>query len=270
MSRTRSLVLAGLGVAVCGSMAAAQIVVTDPAVTIKNGIVATLRQQVLDTTTQQAAQLQRMARRLSAFADLSRYAITDDDTPKWRIHLWLGEQFLYANPYNAALNYGDTDGAGFEQVARERITPGEELAGFGEEGLDGEAAIRAQLATLDAADSTIIAATDQTGQLRYNGRQELAAIEALEGDTLDPSLTQGTTAVLDKISGAGVIRARQQQARIQFMTGIVEQLLVDNKRSRDTEAAVMNMQLQRLRYGQTAGASLVAGAANDLRSWKQP
>ena len=25
----------------------------------------------------------------------------------WRIHVFLGEQFLYANPYNAALNYGD-------------------------------------------------------------------------------------------------------------------------------------------------------------------
>src|SRR5262249_31115119 len=153
------------------------------------------------------------------------------------------EQFLFANPYNAALNYGDRDGSAFEEVARQRETPGEELAGFGEEGLDAQAAIAAQLATLDVADSSIIAATDQTGQLRYNGRKELAAIEALETDTLDPSLTQGTTAVLDKVSGAGLIRARQQQARIQFMTGIVEQLLVDNKRARDTEAAAMNMQL---------------------------
>ena len=270
MSRTRSLVLAGFGVVVCGGVAAAQIVVTDPAVTIKNAIVATLRQQVLDTTTQQAEKLYRMAKRLSAFADLNRYAISDDDTPKWRIHTFLGEEFLYANPYDAALNYGDRDGAAFEEVARQRETPGEELAGFGEEGLDAEAAIAAQLATLDAADSTIIASTDQTGQLRYNGRKELAAIEALESDTLDPSFTQGTTAVLDKISGASLIRARQQQARIQFMAGIVEQLLVDNKRDRDTEAAAMNMQLERLTYGRAAGTSLVAGAANDLRSWKQP
>lgn len=270
MSRKHSLMLAGIGVTVFAGAAAAQIVITDPAVTIKNTIVATLRQQVLDTATQQAAQIRRMARRLSAFADLSRYAISDDDTPKWRIHVFFGDEFLYANPYNAALNYGDRDGAAFEEVARQREMPGAELSSFGEEGLDTEAAIAAQLATLDAADSSIIAATDQTGQLRYNGRKELAAIEALETDTLDPSLTQGSTAVLDKISGAGLIRARQQQARIQFMTGIVEQLLVDNKRARDTEASAMNMQLQRLLYGRTAGASLVAGAANDLRSWKQP
>lgn len=270
MSRTRTFVLTGVGVTVCAGVAAAQIVVTDPGVTIKNAIVATLTQQVVDTATQQAQRLYRMAKRLSAFSDLNRYAITDDDTPKWRIHTFLGEEFLYANPYDAALNYGDRDGTAFEEVARERQLPGEELGGFGEEGLDAETAIAAQLATLDVADSAIIASTDQTGQLRYNGRKELAAIEALEADTLDPSLTQGTTAVLDKISGASLIRARQQQARIQFLAGIVEQLLVDNKRARDTETATMNMQLERLRYGRVAGTSLVAGASNALRNWKQP
>ena len=104
-------------------------------------------------------------------------------------------------------------------------------------------AIRAQLATLDLADSTIVSGTDQDGQLRYNGRKELDAIEALQADVIDPSDDQSTAAVLDKVSGAGLIRARQQQARIQFLAAIVEQMVVDNKRSRDTEAAVMNMRL---------------------------
>ena len=94
----RLLTLAVVGVALFASLATAQIVVTDPAVTIKNAIVATLRQQVLDTATQQAQRLYRMARRLSAFSDLRKYAISDDDTPKWRIHVWLGDQFLYAKP----------------------------------------------------------------------------------------------------------------------------------------------------------------------------
>ena len=52
-----------------------------------------------------------------------------------------------------------------------------------------ESEVLTDQATLDAADSTMIAGTDQTGLLRYNGRQELAAIDALEGDTLDPSAT---------------------------------------------------------------------------------
>ena len=76
--------------------------------------------------------------------------------------------------------------------------------------------------------------------------------------------------MLDKLSGATVIRARQQQARLQFLAGIVDQLLVDSKRSRDTEAALMNMRLEALRDGRAAGGALVAGAADDLRGWRQP
>jgi hypothetical protein len=98
----------------------------------------------------------------------------------------------------------------------------------------------------------------------------LAAIDALEGDALNPSPSHSATAVLDKISGAALIGARQRQARIQFLGAIVEQLLVDNKRSRDTDAATMNMQLERLRWGRTANSSLVAGAADALRTWRQP
>jgi hypothetical protein len=47
-------------------------------------------------------------------------------------------------------------------------------------------------------------------------------------------------------------------------------LLIDNKRDRDTEAAVMNMQFGRLRYGPTANAALTASVCDDLRSWRQP
>ena len=79
-------------------------------------------------------------------------------------------------------------------------------------------------------------------------------------------LLTGTTAVLDKLSGAVLLETRNRDARMQFLTAIVEQLLVDNKRARDTEAAVMNMQLGRLRDGRAAGASLVSGAADDLRA----
>jgi hypothetical protein len=52
--------------------------------------------------TQQADRVQRMAKRLSALMNLDKYAPTDDDIPMWRIHLFLGEQFVFANPHNAA------------------------------------------------------------------------------------------------------------------------------------------------------------------------
>ena len=57
---------------------------------------------------------------------------------------------------------------------------------------------------------------------------------------------------------------------MEFLAAIVEQLLVDNKRARDAEAAAMNMQFGRLRDGRRAGLGLLAGAGDDLRSWKQP
>lgn len=270
MTRHRSIVLTAVALmGIGGALASAQIVVTDPATTIKNAAIAALKNEVFDVLTNQATRLRKMAKRLSLATNLDKYAVTD--TPEWRIHWFIDDgTFLYANPYNAALNYGDGSGRSFEEVARERVVPGTELTGLGGEDTAALDAITAELATLDVADSTIIAGTDQTGQLRYNGRRELDAITALEADVIDPSPSQSATAVLEKISGAGLIRARQQQARLQFLTGIVEQLLIDNKRSRDTETAVMNMQLNRLRDGRAANTALLAGAGDALRTWKQP
>ena len=272
MRRPRSLVLTIVcaSIALGTGVARAQLVVFDPAVTFKNVAIAALKEVLLDTLSSEADRLRQMAKRLSAYTDLRKYWIAEDDTPRWRIHPFQFEKFLYVNGYDAALNYGDRSGASFEAIARSRVDAAAVLAALDEAAPDAEAAILAQLATLDAADSSLIASTDQTGQLRYNGRKELAAIEALQDDALDPSADQSATAVLDKISGAGLIRAQQQQARMQFLAGIVEQLLVDNKRARDTEAAAMNMQLQRLRWGAATNRSLVAGAADDLRTWRQP
>jgi hypothetical protein len=99
---------------------------------------------------------------------------------------------------------------------------------------------------------------------------EMRAVDALERDVVDPSSAQSATAVVDKISAAVLLETRNRQARMQFLTAIVEQLLVDNKRARDAETAAMNMQLGRLRDGRTAGLGLLAGAGDDLRTWKQP
>lgn len=270
---TRSHIIPGVAIGallLSAGFARAQLVITDPAVTLRNTVIAVLKQQLLDRLTDEVDQIQKLAKRLSASTNLNKYALVDDDIPQWRIHLFLFEKFLYANGYNAALNYGDGAGSAYEDVARSRVQPGPELSNLAEMAPGAAAAVTAELANLDAADSSITAGTDQTGQLRYNGRRELAAIDVLQDDAVDPSQSQSATAVLDKISGAGLIRARQQQARMQFLAAIVEQLLVDNKRSRDAEAATMNMQLERLRWGSSASHSLVAGSGDDLRTWRQP
>jgi hypothetical protein len=251
---------------ICGSLsvdAVAQISVYDPAVTARNTATAVVEQFLLNTEQQQHSQLRRMAQRLSLLTSLAKYVL--DDPPRWRTH---GGDFLYANAYNDALIFGDPIGAAFLAVSHPvvdarglmaRLTPA------------AQRAFTSRLATLNLTDATAIAATHDTGQLRFNGRKhELQAIDALEAHVVDPSNEQSAAAVLDKISGAALIAARQRQARVQLLAGVVEQLLIDTKRARDADAAAMNMQLVTWRDGRAANEAFVAGSGHALRTWRQP
>jgi hypothetical protein len=67
-----------------------------------------------------------------------------------------------------------------------------------------------------------------------------------------------------------LIAARQRQARTQLLAGVVEQLLVDSKRARDTEAASLNMQMVAWRDARAINKAFVAGTGEALRTWRQP
>lgn len=247
------------------SLASAQWVINDPAITAKNAAIAILKEYLLNTQADQRRQLRKMSRRLSYVTNLDKYLVPD--VPRWRTH---GLPYPAYSPLTDALLsgivYGDSSGTGW---------------GAGTDPLERTAAllttlapaarraILARLATIDVADAVGIAALDDTGQLRFNGRRELAAINALEGDVLDPSQDQSTTAVLDKLSGAGVIAARQRQARTQLLAGVLEQLLIDNKRDRDSESETLNMQTRQWLAGQAANEAFVAGTGDALRTWRQ-
>jgi hypothetical protein len=248
---------------VCPAMA--QFVVTDPAVTARNSITATIQQWLSTVQRDQRLQIERMARRLSALTDLRKYGI--EKTPAWRIHDFLTDAVLFAHDYHAALNYGDGTGSAYTGVV-EPVLPADEAHGR----LSGTAwtDFRARLAAIDAADAVAIGGTNDTGLLRYNGRQEQAAIEALQAQVIDPSPEQSTTAVLEKINGAALVADRQRQARLQFVAAIVEQLLVDTKRARDTEATALNMQLATWREGPPVNNAFVSGTGDALRTWRQP
>lgn len=260
-------ILLGLAlVCVSGHVAHAQVVVYDPAVTFRNSVTATLKEYLLTVQREQHSQLRRMAQRLSMFTNLGKYTVPD--APRWRIHPWENnDAFLFSTAYNAALNYGDADGGAYLGVSQPLLSAVDAI------GLLTPAARRiltTQLATLDVATAAAIAATHDTGQLRYNGRRELLAIEGLDQDVTNGTLEQSTTAVLDKISGGVLIGARQRQARVQLLSGVVEQLLVEGKRTRDTEASTMNMQLVTWRDGQAVNAAFVSGSGDALRAWRQP
>lgn len=244
----------------------AQWVITDPSTTARNTITAVLKRSLLQTLTLQRERLQRMSARLSALTSLRKYVL--DEVPRWRTHAWDTDTFPYAAGYHAALTYGDRSGNAYLRVARHRLAVDAPLLAQLAPG--ARETMTRELATLDAADSMLIAATHQTGSLRLNGRRELDAIDALERHVVDPSDEQSLTAVLDKVSGAVLIETRQAQARLQLLAAVTEQLIVENKRSRDAETAAMNMQVGRWRDGHAANTALLSGAGADLRTWRQP
>jgi hypothetical protein len=267
MSSPLSLVLAVAGIFVVGSWtASAQIGVYDPAVTTRNTVTAIVKQSLLRTQQEQHSQLRRMAQRLSMFTNLAKYSLPD--APRWRIHDFENPELLaVSRALHAALNYGDAAGAAYLAASHPVQTDAQLLSRL------GAAARRlalSRLATLEAADAAAIAAIHESGRLRLNGRRELAAIEVLDAHVVDPTLEQSATAVLDKISGAALIGARQRQARIQLLAATVEQLLTDSKRARDTDAIALNMQLTAWRDGTAANEAFVRGSADALRTWRQP
>ena len=263
----RRLIWLATGLVLFGCIAVqAQIVVFDPAITIRNTTTAVIKELLANLQEQQRRQIRRMSRRLSFYSDLQRYKLPDP--PRWRIHIFDDpEAVLFAGTYHAALNYGDASGNAFRSVTVPVI---DARSLFGEEDPTAVREFAARLATINIADATAISATNDTGHVRYNGRREQVAIDQLDGDVLDPSDEQSATAVAEKLSGSALIAARQRQARAELLVGIVEQLLVDSKRSRDTEASLMNMQLTTWRIAGPSNAAFGAGMGDALRTWRQP
>ncbi len=257
-----AILVTALLVASSGTVSA-QLVVYDAATTARNTVTATLNQYLFETERLQHLKILDMARRLSALTNLRKYAL--EEVPRWRTH---GGDYFYAQPYNDALIFGDLAGNAFVELSQRLLA---EPALLDRLGPAARRLVEARLATVNVADAAAIAATHGTGQLRLLGRKnELPAIDALEADVVDPSSEQSTAAVLDKISGAALIGARQRQARIQLLVGMVEQLLVDSKRARDTDTAALAMQMTTWRDSRAAGDAFVSGSGDALRTWRQP
>jgi hypothetical protein len=261
----RRTVLAVVLVALGATATSAQIVVFDPAVTLRNSITAVVKAYLVNVQREQHRKLRRMARRLSMHTNLDKYAVPDP--PRWRTRR-PEDDVLFTHEYNLALIFGDASGSAYLGISEPVMAAQDALNGVSP---TARRAFAARLATVNVADAAAIAATNDTGLLRLNGRKfELQAINALEAHVIDPSNEQSATAVLDKISGATLIGARQRQARMQLLAGIVEQLLVDGKRARDTDAAAMDMQIVTWRDARIANHAFAAGTGDTLRRWRQP
>ena len=252
-----------IGICAAGQLTSAWgLVVTDAATTARNAITAALHRHILDTVASEYDRLQRMAARLSTQTDVRKYATLN--APSRR------SPFADTDGLVRALEYGDPTGAAYARVTRPRKSLSDALDSLNPASRD---VLERELATLDIADSALIAGVHQTGSFRSGSDREQQTIDQLEADVLNPSADHATAAVLDTISAAALIEARQKQARVRLLTSIAEQLLVDDKRVRDADAATLNMQLNRLKAqsdSEEGGDALLAGADDDLRTWRQP
>ncbi len=262
----RRFALVLLGVAFLGSTGHAQVVVTDPANTIRNAITAALKEYLLELQMSQHSQLRRMAQRLSFFTDLGKYSAPD--APRWRRHPGGDDEGgeMVSSLLQSALDFGDAEGTGYSGVIHRVVVDPAAMAAIPAAARN---TVERHLSTIDLADAVSVATIHNSGRLRFAGRAELRAIDALDASVIDGSLEQSATAILDKISGATLIGARQRQARSELLIGLVEQLAVDTKRERDTHAAALNMQISQWKH-EAAAAGAFAGTGDALRTWRQP
>jgi hypothetical protein len=209
------------------------------------------------------AQYQTLLRMSQGLGNMERYRIptvvgTEHDVQRWE----------YGRSWLQGLNIGDPTGTAYRGSARRLEHPGYTLQQLPPA---ARRAVEQAYASVDIADSVAQVGGHQVALVRGYSRRLQQAIDALEGDVVnaDPR-SHEMTAVLDKVAAGSLIARRQDMATNQLLSHSLEQLLARSKRLRDTEAATMNMRLGALRSGQAAGTSVVRGAADDLRTWRQP
>lgn len=255
----KSVVLAVILVAALALPARAQLVVVDPGNLTQAVLIAERTLREYETLWQQYQTILRMSQGLGRMDQyrIPTIGITGHDPSRWP----------YGAPWLQGLNSGDARGQLYRQTIRSLERPGTAL-----EGLPPTArrAIENSYATIELTDSIAETGAHQVALVRgYSGRLQQAT-QALEADVMNPaSRYHEMTAVLDKVAAAELLARRQDAATNQLMSHALEQLLARSKRMRDTEAATMNMRLLGMRNGRAAGDSLVRGAANDLRNWRQ-
>jgi hypothetical protein len=256
----RRLVLSLLFV-LAPAAARAQVPVIDALNLIETARTAYNTYQAYRQLVQEYELLVQMGRRA---AGMARYR-----TPEVPIIFHDPSRYLAGAPLLGALNSGDPTGQIYDSVIRfarrpETILPTLPAA----ERLDIERAF----ATIDISDSVGAMAGHQVGHVRTYANATTAAIRTLENDTLGgPDNEHYQTAILDRINAAQVIGRRQDAITNQLVSHLVEQALVQTKRERDTEAVVMSMRVNRLRYFREYSASFFTPAAEaTAAAWSQP
>ncbi len=238
----------------------AQLAVIDPANLAQAVLIVQRAQRHYEELQAQYRTIQRMAQGLG---NLDRYRIPAIAASQHQVGRW-----LYGQPWLEGLNSGDAAGTAYWATT----IPLERPSTFPER-LTAAArrTLERHYATIELTDSIAQMGGHQVGAVRgYHGRLQ-QAVQELETDVLNPrSSYHEMTAILDKIAAGELLGRRQDLTTNQLLSHALEQLLARSKRLRDTEATTMNMQLATWRSGRAVNQAMVAGAADALRTWRQP
>jgi hypothetical protein len=242
------------------SPARAQWVVIDSGNLAQAVLIAERTLREYETLMEQYRTIRRMSQRLG---DLSGYRMPSPSPTRHDVARW-----NYGRPWLQTLNSGNPTDDGYANIARLLDRPDALLDRLP---APARRAVEQAYATIEVTDSVARTAGQQVGRIRgYTDRLQ-QAVQQLEADVVnDAGPYHEMTAILDKVAAGALIGRRQDTASNQLLSHALEQLLIRSKRMRDTEATAMNMRLGGLRDGRTASASVVRGAADDLRAWRQP
>ena len=256
----RRRVIAAVVVLFIGAPAQAQFAVIDPANLAQAVLIAERTWNHWDELRREFETIRRMAQGLGA---VDAYRIPNIPTSVHDIHRW-----THGAAWLEGLNTGDPSGSQYAAVTLPLEGPGPELNRLS---ASGRRAFERQYATVEIADSVARLGGHQVAIIRNYYDRLLHALEALEGDVVNPRPEfHEMTAVLDQIAAGELLGRRQDTATNQLLSHALEQLLARSKRFRDTEATSINMQLGTWRDAESANRAFAAGVGDALRTWRQP
>jgi len=256
----KRLLLGIVVVGLAGTPLQAQLAVIDPANLAQAVLIAQRAQRHYEELQAQYRTILRMSQGLGNMESyrIPTISATRHDAGRW----------LYGQPWLQGLNSGDATGAAYwattVPLQRPSVVPSQFTSA-------ARRTLERQYATIELTDSIAMMGGHQVGIVRgYQGRLQ-GAVQELESDVLNGLLRyHEMTAILDKVAAGELLGRRQDMASNQLLSHALEQLLARGKRARDTEATTMNMQLVTWRDGRSANEAMVAGAADALRTWRQP
>ena len=243
-----------------GAPAYAQFAVIDPANLAQAVLIAERTWNHWQELRRQLETIRRMAQGLGAVDAyrLPSIPASVHDASRW----------TYGRPWLDGLNTGDPTGSQYAAATLPLQAPGPELNRLS---AAGRRAFERQYATVEIADSVARLGGHQVAIIRNYYDRLQRAVEALQGDALNPRAEfHEMTAVLDQIAAGELLGRRQDTVTNQLLSHALEQLLARTKRFRDTEATSVNMQLGTWRDADAANRAFSAGVGDALRTWRQP